>query len=93
MKYIVLQKEEAGLIREYPIIFPESLTHSIVAEMLCKSIELRGAKAVAAGSINSISLSTMGNCWGHSVSLKLKSRKEKDGHLIQMNDYLHGIVE
>lgn len=89
MKYIVLQKEDGGLMRGYPIIFPESLTHSIVAWALCGSIELHGAKPIAAGSINSADLEP--RCYGLSNSLSLKSRRKIDDDLIAMNDYMHGI--
>lgn len=89
MKYIVLEQIIGdGLKREIPIIFPNALTHAIVAECMMKSEELVGAVPIAAGFLD---IDTE-NCYGESESLKLQSRGQQDRLLIDCHDYLNGIV-
>jgi len=91
MKYIVLSVPMGpNLSREMPIIFPDALVHIDVAEVLTRLPELRHAKPVSAGFVNSMELSPA--CHGESTTLKLKSRGEDDDWLMRTFDYTHGIV-
>jgi hypothetical protein len=83
MKYVVIEKR--GI--ESPIIFPEWMRHGDVLKEY--------DTAVSAGFCSfSGSLREDGSagltvyCWGHSVSLKVKSRGSTDADLIQkMNEF------
>jgi hypothetical protein len=89
MKYIVLEQDLGeGLKREVPIVFPNCLTHSLVAQAMVKSEELTGARPIAAGFIDM----DANVCFGESESLKLKSRDIKDRLLLDTHDFLHGLV-
>lgn len=91
MKYIVLKVSRGGLDYEYPIIFPQSLTHALMAESLKKEEELKGAEVISAGEFNSMDCAV--DCYGKSISLgNIKSRGEVDSNLIMWHDYFHGIV-
>jgi hypothetical protein len=100
VKYIIMQtlvRSPNDQQREFPIIFPEALTHAVVAAALERHCpELRGGKPVAAGFLSSLTcaspLKDGGACWGDSESLKLKSRGTIDDALINMLDYNHGIL-
>lgn len=74
MKYIIVL--DSGL--EQPIVFPEILSHKTVA-----GFYLGNSQVVSAGSC-----SRMGDFWsayGRSVSLNLKSRRELDEALLNLN--------
>lgn len=89
MKYIVLEQDLGDeLTREVPIVFPNCLTHAIVAECMMKSEELKNSKSIAAGFIDM----DANVCYGESESLGLKSREMKDQLLIDTHDYLHGLT-
>ena len=97
MKYIILQTVVSNTVdvtREYPIVFPNSLVHSDVAEHM-QHLLLREhgvtSIAVAAGDLNLVGLNL--NCSGKSETLNLDSREDIDSALISMHDYYHGIVE
>lgn len=100
MKYIVIQMADRhGNARELPIIFPNSLTHAVVAEAIQLSEDLKGqnSKVVAAGEISSMCIANSGLgpdpfCHGKSESLGgIASRGSEDDALIYMHDYNHGI--
>lgn len=91
MKYVVLQiKAPDDVCMEIPIIFPECLIHSTVAEAMKPAlIDIFGADleitVVSAATINSADLSLI-RPTGSSSTLKLTSRPE-DKSLITMSDY------
>jgi hypothetical protein len=87
MKYIMIQVKIGGMERLMPVIFPESLTHSIMAECVLKGEELKGGKVVSAGDCK-ITATTS----GRSSTLKMKA-KATDADVINMHDYFHGITE
>jgi hypothetical protein len=90
MKYIMFtQTIGEGTVRQVPILFPNSLTHSLVAEALLQSPELVGAAVTSAGEFSSMSLSDV-ELHGKSDSLKLESLST-DSAVLPMNDYLHGM--
>lgn len=91
MKYIVMQVEQAGTTREFPVLFPAELGHIDVFEALkLKCPELTQAKAVSGGEISSTNIDS--GCHGRSSTLNLNSREEVDDALIRMRDYTSGIV-
>lgn len=98
MKYLIFQVDhDHGIIREYPMVFPNSLAHSDVALSMRRllvrqfSVSPRKTKPVAAGSISSLDVAgRLGSCQGDAESLGLKSRGEKDRLLICGFDYNHG---
>lgn len=94
MKYIVMQvpvKGMKGVVREMPIIFPEALTHALVAAALERHCpELKGSRPVSAGFISSLDVRAA--CHGKSESLgNLQSRGQVDDQLICTVDYTHGV--
>lgn len=90
MKYIVIeQKVSDTLSRRIPIIFPNSLTHALVAESMLQSEELTGGKVVSAGTISSLSIDA--GCHGESYSCGVKC-DVSDDELIHFNDYNAGLL-
>ena len=92
MKYIVFRKRygsRSDLEQEIPIIFPDQLTHSVMAEVISRNPEMRGALPISAGFVSSLDMKA--ECHGESETLGLKSRPE-DSNLINMFDYMRGIV-
>jgi hypothetical protein len=99
MKYVVMRvtvpsADNLGFTREFPVVFPDALTHKDVVTALRKGCpELRRAEAVAAGFLSCTYVGQKGACHGKSESLGgLKSRGEVDDALMYMLDYSHGIV-
>lgn len=89
MKYICFRKPISdGVFRDIPIIFPECLVHSLMAEALLDSEELADAVIISAGFVDIDCERT----YGKSESLNVESRKS-DRLLIDTYQYLHGIVE
>lgn len=89
MKYVILRTPGKNG-REFPIIFPNDLSHDQVAHAVIPGCpELYRAKVVSAGEIPSFSLG--GPCHGRSVTLNLKSREERDTAMIRMRDYNAGM--
>lgn len=91
-KYIVVQVG-VDVKREWPIIFPDMLVHSQMAETikthLMRNHKMTG-RIVAAGTVSFFGGEV--NCHGESETLEIESRGEEDNSLIKMFDYLHGIV-
>lgn len=83
------------MIREFPIIFPDALTHADVAASLALHCpELKGGTPVAAGFMSSLNVGDRGACRGKSESLgNLQSRGLEDDTLMSCWDYLHGMVD
>jgi hypothetical protein len=95
MKYVVIEARIGDDVREFPIIFPNILVHSIVAGSVIAGLQAFHNKngkytVVSAGEISSMDLDA-GSCHGSSETLKLKSRGEEDDKLITLHDYMHGI--
>lgn len=103
MKYIVLRIED----REVPIIFPDTLVHSMVADAI-RDVFAReriesGKYDVSARSMRKfregirpvaagdINLGFV-TCSGKSSTLKVESRGRADDQMIETYDYFHGIV-
>lgn len=95
MKYVVIEVTISDDVREMPIIFPNALVHSVVADAVIVGMQEQWKnakyKAVSAGEISSMDVGD-GSCSGGSETLKLKSRGKLDDHLIRMHDYMHGII-
>lgn len=93
MKYVMIRVAIAeGIYRELPVLFPNALTHSVVADaIIAYCPEAKDGKAVAAGEFSSMDLSRM-SCGGHSESIGVMSRGADDAKMIYSHDYLHGLV-
>lgn len=98
MKYIVFEATHgegpAAIAHEVPIIFPNNLTHQVMAVRVERHVKQAyggdkcQVKVIAAGEIT-----VMGQCFGKSETLGLSSRGEEDSSLINTFDYFHGIVD
>lgn len=91
MKYIVIKHHFGSMSQETPIIFPEHLVHSIVADALMQSpiLGLRKPEVVAAGEVQLHDAV----CSGRSGSLHIDSRGVEDSRLIFGVDYGLGIKD
>ena len=90
MKYIMFLTEHP-VPRVIPIIFPNNLVHSLVAEALAEVLEkhsINDAKLFSAGEINIIEC----QCSGKSSTLDLGSHPG-DTQAISSYDYAHGIID
>lgn len=91
MKYIMFSVDIGGTKRKVPIIFPDTLVHSLVNAVMrpCLQEHFKKAKieAINAGEYN---IAT-GETHGKSETLHL-SADEDDGTVIACYDYLHGIM-
>lgn len=91
MKYIMLQKTSGegseSLTRDIPIIFPEALSHDLMAEAMQSNEELKGCVVVSAGFYETHS----GECHGASTTLNLESRPA-DTMIIKTYSYTHGLL-
>lgn len=90
MKYVVMQVETHGLMREFPVIFPDGITHKDMAEALRRLPDMRMAKPVSAGFVSSTDVGP--GFHGESESLGLESRERADDELVAMLDYSMGLV-
>lgn len=90
MKYIVLRQNFGSFAKEIPVIFPDVLVHSDVAETMKRLPELRSADVISAGFVSSLDCDVA--CHGESTTLKLKSRGEQDSKFIKMYDYCHRVT-
>ena len=98
MKYLVFEathgEGSAAIVHEIPIIFPDSLTHKVMAVRIEGHVKQAyggdkcQVKIIAAGSIT-----VMGQCFDKSDTLGVSSRGEEDSSLINTFDYFHGIVD
>jgi len=90
MKYIMLAHSSENMDRFMPIIFPDELTHAIVAAIMLCSPELEGFAVRSAGSIQ-LGGTIMGKhfptiCDGWSETLNLQSHPE-DAKIISLYEY------
>jgi hypothetical protein len=81
MKYVMFVKEEKGLKTFCPIIFPNVLSHSEIAETFLN--DNPKFEVNSAGFINSFDIQ---KAFGNSETLKIDSHP-LDSYRIQMNDY------
>ena len=91
MKYIVIRTNDRGIIREFPIIFPNDFIHKDVADAVRLFPPCRRGVVVAAGELSSMEIDSA--CHGRSTTLHATSRERTDDKLIRNHDYFHGIVE
>jgi hypothetical protein len=86
MKYVMLKRRlGADMHQLIPIIFPNALVHSDVAEALAAALPVP-VEIVSAGSV----ILNDAVCGGNSESLGL-SAEPGDAEIINFNDYLHGL--
>jgi hypothetical protein len=91
MKYVVIRVDHGDVGREIPVIFPESLVHSLVADAIMQMegvVEFK-PRVVSAGEVF---IDDGIDCLGGSETLGVKSRGRKDDILIRSINYMHGIV-
>jgi hypothetical protein len=89
MKYVML-KVYKPVERLVPVIFPDQLVHSVMADALQKVLEQHGwgiSTVESAGEVTVEASATI----GHSESLGVKAC-ESDKRVINSYGYLHGIV-
>lgn len=95
MKYIML-KIDKPIEKFIPIIFPNELVHSEMANHMCAMLlKVHGwkAKVRSAGEVN-----VDGECHGFSATLSEKAGRRikahaDDSEIITQYDYQHGIVD
>lgn len=90
MKYIMFQKSTTLMDHFVPIIFPDELTHAVIAAIVACSPELEGFAVRSAGSIQ-LGGTIMGKtfqtiCDGWSETLDLKSHPD-DAKIISLYEY------
>lgn len=92
MKYIVLEIKNGETKREWPIIFPDMMVHSDIANVIQKHLNQQNqeSRIIAAGSVSFFGGKV--RCDSGSETLNIESRGSEDEKLIKMFDYLHGIV-
>lgn len=92
MKYIMFTQynENGTVLRKVPIIFPNALTHALIAEALSKSEELTNSKVTSAGEFSSFDLAHIAPT-GHSESLGVGTDPD-DLSIIRTYDYTHGLL-
>lgn len=89
MKYIMLKVINPLVDRLVPVIFPDFICHSDIAEAtqrLLKETYKQESEIYSAGDIDVTTF-----CSGHSTTLKIGS-KLGDTEVINGYDYFHGIV-
>lgn len=95
MKYIMLEFTIGTSTKvNYPVIFPEQLTHSEVAKhmihMITRDFKVKDeVKVISAGQ----TIVDVLGCSGRSETLGISSREKADEWIINQMDYMHGIVE
>ncbi len=90
MKYIMFDIPFGTMVRRTPIMFPNYLVHSIVAEALQAHPLFKGAIVHSAGEFSSVDLGDV-QFTGGSTSLKVESDPADDAGLA-MTDYHHGLL-
>ncbi len=84
MKYIVFKRRNRGGATLMPVVFPNHLVHSMVAEsMTAKGAPLAGYKADSAGEVSLMDC----KCHGKSETLNLIAKADRDSRLLLMHDY------
>lgn len=91
MKYIVIRQTTGTITREFPIMFPNELSHVEVANALLKGCpELKEGNVVGAGEMSCMDVEP--NCSGRSSTLNINSREELDDQAFSMRDYTMGVT-
>lgn len=90
MKYIMMETVSSGVKKLIPIIFPDFMTHSDLAEHVQSILETQHKLQTQVRSAGSIDINVDG-CFGESETLHVKS-KDGDDRVINSYDHLHGIV-
>lgn len=93
MKYVMLKVELMdGLTESLPFIFPNNLTHSVVAEAMCKAVQQERGKVPVVISAGYVAPLRAVRTFGDSESLNVKSRPE-DAFIVQFHDYSQGLED
>lgn len=95
MKYVMFEVTHGSFTRYLPVIFPDDLVHSDIAEnvsnAIAQSFEITKLEinVANAGFINSMDCDV--SVYGRSETLNLDSNPE-DSLIIKLHDYTHGIL-
>lgn len=91
LKYIMFECRTDDSKRHVPVIFPEVLTHALMAEALLEySVEPLFARAKVR-SAGFVTVSPLLHCHGESESLHVRAHPD-DERIISTYEYLHGIA-
>lgn len=94
MKYVMIRVALRGMHRDIPVIFPDIMTHSAVAEKMVEALNADHPRAtvrpISAGFVSSLDCRV--DCHGKSESLNMQSRGSLDGEIIRCHDYSHGLT-
>ncbi len=97
MKYLVFEVHHEHVITEVPVIFPKLMVHAMMAQFLNVALSRHypncAIKPISAGEViwQRSSLGDLVTCSGHSETMKLVSRGDRDSALISGIDYSAGI--
>lgn len=86
MKYIMVKTKLGEMEALMPIIFPNALTHSLVADAIQAMPGMSSAEIHSAGFIHLREL----HCFGESETLEVASSPQ-DSAIIIAHDYFHGL--
>lgn len=91
MKYVMFEIRHDSIVINVPIMFPDSLVHSLVADEMQRVFKKHrwpNARVVSAGSVTGIDDVYTS---GESETLGVASRGKRDQRIIENYDFLHGI--
>ena len=91
MKYIMFRRQVGDMQQDIPVMFPNTLNHSEVAEALKNAVRVNGGPdpvVVGAGEV----ILAGATCVGSSESLGVKSRGRVDARIIDYGEYTGGWV-
>lgn len=91
MKYVMVEVDHGSFKQRVPVVFPNFMVHSDMAEALTEVLKLKHrfkkVKVVSAGDCNVLEV----KCSGRSSTLRLPSL-EGDTAIVSTYDYTHGAV-
>ena len=91
MKYLVFAVPFSTMTKEFPVVFPDDLTHSeVAAGFLANCAELKNGRVVGAGECSCLDITP--KCSGRSSTLNIDSRGDEDTASFIMRDYSAGLV-
>lgn len=91
MKYIMAEIAVGEAKKKVPLVFPNFLVHSEMANLFKQALIRHGAREVQFVSAGELTMFGAGvECSGFSETMGLMAVKE-DAKVIEMYDYLHGV--
>lgn len=87
MKYVMITGKVGDLELTYPVIFPDNMVHSIVAEAIVKAMnEADSNITYGVGSAGHVTLLAE-SCYGESTTLMRRSKGKEDKRIINGADH------